>query len=120
MLSQYFLCYHKLSQYSNNLAVIHFQALIHLYGYLKATKTQGIYYQQESLRHDLPPGDIPMTRQDGNYDENTVTTRQTIQQYLLLAYVGSNHASNASHCQSVTGFHVKVLVNVIVLKIDKV
>ena len=59
----------KLSQYSMCPAHIHYEALLHLYRYLQATKSDGIYYWRESLRLDLPKGDIPVLKEDNNYNE---------------------------------------------------
>ena len=106
----------KLSQYSTKPAAIHYQALIHLYKYLKATKTQGIYYWREHPRNDLPPGDIPITRNDNNYDERLVLTRQTNQMDILQAYVDSDHATDSTHRRSVTGFHVKLAGGTVLYK----
>ena len=106
----------KLSQYSNRPAAIHYQALIHLYRYLKATRTRGIYYWREHPRMDLPLGVIPVPKYDGNYDESDVDTRKTKHNNLLTAYVDSDHTSDASHRRSVTGFHVKLAGGTVLYK----
>ena len=106
----------KLSQYSNWPAAIHYQALIHLYRYLKATHTQGIYYWRKKPQMDLPIRYIPTTKFDRNYDETIVDTRRTTQHDLLMAYVDSDHASDASHRWSVTGFHVKLAGGTVLYK----
>ena len=57
----------KLSQYSVSPARIHFEAIQKLYLYLKATKTEGIYYWRKEHRMDLPPGERPTFKTDANY-----------------------------------------------------
>ena len=106
----------KLSQYSNKPAAIHYHALIHLYKYLKATKTKGIYYWHQTPRDDLPTGRIPILKQDMNYDELNVSTRQTNTNHHLIGYVDSDHASDASHRRSVSGFHVKLAGGTVLYK----
>ena len=106
----------KLSQYSTRPAAIHFNAVLHLYRYLKATKTDGIYYWREHEREDLPHGAIPDIKSDINYDEDRVSTRQTDKKDILMAYVDSDHASDASHRRSVSGFHVKLAGGTVLYK----
>ena len=98
----------KLSQYSNCPAAIHYQSLIHLYPYLKATKTHGIYYWREQPWMDLSEGDIHGIKQNGNYHATNIETRKTKQRHLLMAYVDSDYTSDTSYCCSVTGFHVNL------------
>ena len=48
----------KLSQYSENPAKIHYQAVRHVFAYLNATRDHGIHYWRPAPRMDLP--DIPL------------------------------------------------------------
>ena len=45
---------------------------------------------------------------DNNYNKCEISTRQSKQINLLIAYVDSDHATDTSHCQSVSGFHIKL------------
>ena len=98
----------KLSQYSTCPAAIHYDALKHLYRYLKATKSDGIYYWRSTPREDLPKGDIPVLKSDANYEEDKAVQRQHHTSNTLHAYVDSNHASDCTHRRSVSGYHVKL------------
>jgi dUTPase len=102
----------KLSQYSTKPAIVHFEAIRHLYRYLKATKTEGIYYWRKSPRTDLPPGIIPTLKID-NYDE--ALERQASLD-TIAAYVDSDHAADSSHRRSVTGLHVTIAGGTILYK----
>jgi hypothetical protein len=104
----------KLSQYSSKPARIHYQALQHLYRYLKATKSDGIYYWRPQPRTDLPKGTIPTLHYDNNYDA-TVPTRKAHQQ-ILTTYVDSDHAADTTHRRSVTGLHVTIAGGAILFK----
>ena len=106
----------KLSQYSTRPAAIHYNALIHLYKYLKATKTDGIYYWRSHPRDDLPSGSIPVVKIDNNYDEEQVSARHTTNNTLITAYVDSDHASDSSHRRSISGFHIKLAGGTVLYK----
>ena len=64
----------------------------------------------------MPSGQLPTIKIDNNYDETEITTRQNSYHYLLTAYVDSNHASDSSHCRSVSDFHVKLAGGTVLLK----
>ena len=96
----------KLSQYSTRPAKIHYDALKHLYRYLFATKHEGIHYWRKQPRLDLPKGNIPVLKMDANYDEVSVSERQSPDEKTLFAYVDSNHATDVSTRKSVSGYHV--------------
>ena len=49
----------KLSQYSVNLAYEHYDAIKQIFRYIKATKTDGIYFWQQHVRDDLPVMPLP-------------------------------------------------------------
>lgn len=51
----------KLSQYSENPAKCHYQAVRNIFGYLRATKADGIYYWRPEPRDDLPDEPLPTT-----------------------------------------------------------
>ena len=61
----------KLSQYSTKPAVEHFQAVQELYDYIRATKSDGIYYWRDEPRMDLPLGPTPNTKLDEIYSHIT-------------------------------------------------
>lgn len=94
----------KLSQYSARPAKIHYDALLHLYRYLKETKSEGIYYWREKPRNDLPKGNIPVLPHANNYDESQIQERKS-KHKILTSYVDSDHASDSTHRRSVSGFH---------------
>jgi hypothetical protein len=60
----------KLSQYSENPAKCHYQALKNLWAFLAATKDEGLYYWRPEARPDLPdaPLPIPISREDKLYE----------------------------------------------------
>ena len=106
----------KLSQYATRPAKIHYEALLQLYRYLKATKHDGIYYWRETPRNDLPKGNIPVLKSDANYDEDEKQERQTSDVSIMQGYVDSDHASDTSHRKSVSGYHVKLAGGTILYK----
>lgn len=91
----------KLSQYSNNPAKAHYQALQEIYQYLAQTPNDGIYYWRQEDNTDLPHGTIP-TIQSELREENTDT--QDTDPATAKAYVDSDWAADTSHRKSITGF----------------
>ena len=61
----------KLSQYSAHPTLHHFKALQELYNYIRATKTEGIYYRSSLPRHDLLVGELPTTKGSNKYIPET-------------------------------------------------
>ena len=97
----------KLAQYSTKPARIHFEAVKHLYKYLAATKTEGIYYWRKTKRHDLKPGIIPKCNDNLKHmtsDElqETIPNPQ-VTPHILETAVDSDHAGDTTHRKSVTG-----------------
>jgi hypothetical protein len=102
----------KLSQYSTKPSLVHFEAVRHLYRYLKATKSEGIYYWRKTPRDDLQPGIIPILKID-NYDE---PIERKASPNIIAAYVDSDHAADSTHRRSVTGLHVTIAGGTILYK----
>ena len=59
-------------------------------------------------RDDLPKGNIPILKTDGNYHEDNIPERSHSNSDILQAYVYSKFASDSSHRRSVSGYHVKL------------
>ena len=95
----------KLSQYSTKPAVEHFQAVQELYDYIRATKSDGIYYWRDEPRMDLPLGPTPNTKLDENYSP---TTREQTNGLNTRASVDSDYANDTTHRRSVTGIAIKL------------
>ena len=91
----------KLSQYAVAPARIHFEALKHLYWYLKQTTTNGIYFWRIHHRKDLPPWEFPLTRKDNNYTPTDDTCKQD-KLFILTSAVDSDHATDQRHRKSVS------------------
>lgn len=56
----------KLSQYMDNPARIHYQAIRKIIDYLAATIDEGIYYWRQSPIDDLPEGPLPRCHSDNH------------------------------------------------------
>jgi hypothetical protein len=104
----------KLSQYSAKPARIHYKALQHLYRYLKATKSDGIYYWRPRPRSDLSLGEVPALHYDNNYDDSVITRKA--HQDVITTYVDSDHAADTTHRRSVTGLHVTIAGGAVLFK----
>ena len=100
----------KLSQYSNNPAKIHYQAVRHLFKYLALTKPRGIHY----LRKHPIPG-LPVIPAEPCFSHSDIldTIPQTKQPHHMHAYVDSDWGSDRTHRRSVALCKkcLKVLVN---------
>ena len=92
----------KLSQYSVAPAPIHFEALKSLYIYLKATKSDGIYYWRPKPREDLPMEPLPTTKPETAYN-NTTTQQHHQSGHTLFSAADSDHATDSRHRKSVSG-----------------
>jgi hypothetical protein len=88
----------KLSQYMENPAEEHYNALRALVTYLSATMHDGIYYWRKEPRMDLPDVSIPAIHPD-NYllDDHTPNNE------MLYGYVDSDWGSDTIHRKSITG-----------------
>ena len=106
----------KLSQYTTAPAKIHYDAVIHLYKYLTHTKDEGIYYWREEPREDLPEGELPTLKRDGNYNEMEKITRQATEPRTMQAVVDADHASDTSHRKSVTGINIQIAGGTVLYK----
>ena len=106
----------KLSQYSTRPAKIHFDALKEVYKYLQATEADGIYYWRTSPRMDLPIGTMPICKNDDNYDDTDIHTRQQHSESILHAAVDSDFAGDTTHRKSVTGIVIKLAGGAVLYK----
>ena len=106
----------KLSQFSTRPAAMHFDAVKDVFRYLQATMDEGIYYWRSMPRMDLPIGKLPECKDDMNYDEPNVTTRQQYDSSLLKAAVDSDFAGDTSHRKSVSGVIIKLAGGAVLYK----
>ena len=94
----------KLSQYSNSPAKEHYECVKQLFQYIKATKTDGIYFWRKHPRNDLPeapfPSTIPQTHQ---VDPSSRCDDPEI----VHGAVDSDWAGDSNHRNSVTGIIIK-------------
>ena len=88
----------KLSQYMENPAEQHYQALRDILNYLANTVEDGIYYWRKEPRMDLPAMPLPTIHPD-NYTMQTKPGNNTS----LHGYVDSDWGSDSSHRKSITG-----------------
>ena len=94
----------KLSQYSQNPAEEHYMAVKHLFKYVKATKTEGIYFWRKHTRDDLPEGPLPST----NESEYTIDPSVHCDDpNVAHGTVDSDWAGDSSHRRSVSGILIK-------------
>ena len=91
----------KLSQYSNNPAEIHYQALKYAFRYLRATKDHGLYFWRTEplLKYGFPPSQYPLQYHYENIHHDDINPAQDE----LIAYTDSNWASDSTHRRSVSG-----------------
>ena len=94
----------KLSQYSSNPAAEHYHAVKHLFKYIKATKSEGIYFWRRTARNDLPEGPLPIvTESQYNIDPSVhCDDPDTIH-----STVDSDWAGDSTHRRSVSGIIIK-------------
>jgi hypothetical protein len=88
----------KLSQYMENPAPQHYQALRDIIAYLAATIDDGIYYWRKQPRMDLP--DAPLPKQ---HPDNYLCDNKTIDDNTFYGYVDSNWGADSNHRKSITG-----------------
>jgi hypothetical protein len=86
----------KLSQYMDNPAEIHYNALTQILKYITVTPDQGIYYWRDTPRTDLPLHPLPTCNHD-NYDLQPVHNQD------MYGYVDADWATDSTHRKSVTG-----------------
>jgi hypothetical protein len=88
----------KLSQYMENPAEAHYQALRDILGYLAKTIQDGIYYWRPHPRKDLPNMPMPELHPDNYLMPDNPHTGDT-----LYGYVDSDWGSDSNHRKSITG-----------------
>jgi hypothetical protein len=94
----------KLSQYlTKQTKIRHFEAVKNIYRYLNTTKEEGIHYWRETPQKDLPYFPNPECKQDNNYGESMILTRQQKDKKTLIGAVDSDYAGDTTHCRSVSG-----------------
>jgi hypothetical protein len=87
----------KLSQYMENPAEVHYQALRDILGYLAKTANEGIYYWRTTPRMDLPAAQLPSLHPD-NYVMSEKPSYSN-----LHGFVDSDWGTDSSHRKSITG-----------------
>ena len=94
----------KLSQYSTAPAMEHYTAVKQIFRYVKATKTEGIYFWRKEPRSDLPDLPLPqITPQTHNVDPDTQCDSPTT----IHGAADSDWAGDTNHRKSVTGYIIK-------------
>ena len=93
----------KLSQYSNNPAQVHYEAVKEVLLYIKATKTEGLYYWRTAPNLTLPEGPLPTTKQ-----EPYISQLPPEQPKHLEGACDSDWAGDMSHRKSVTGIILRL------------
>lgn len=88
----------KLSQYMENPAESHYQALRDILGFLAKTIDDGIYYWRRTPRMDLPMLPMPSIHPD-----NYLMPDNTPDGEALFGYVDSDWGSDSTHRKSITG-----------------
>jgi len=88
----------KLSQYMENPATEHYQAIRELVAYLAATIEDGIYYWRKTPVMELPIGPMPQLHND-----NYVMPDNTPAEEALYGYVDSDWGADTRHRKSVSG-----------------
>ncbi|GFH45233.1 hypothetical protein CTEN210_01707 [Chaetoceros tenuissimus] len=95
----------KLSQYSNNPAKEHYQAIKEIYQYLAQTEDDGIHYWRKDDNNELPHMPIPTIKSELR-QENTDTPDDEPSQ--AKAYVDSDWAADTNHRKSISGFVISL------------
>lgn len=103
----------KLSQYNNNPSQLHYEAVKHLFKYLKSTISDGLYYWRGSPREDLPIGMLPTVR-SSNYVNDNITEDDNIS--TIHGAVDSDWGGDTKHRKSVTGLVIRMSGGTIVYK----
>ncbi len=94
----------KLSQYSIKPAREHYEAAKELLLYLKATRTDGIYYWRSEPHKSLPVGKLPATK----FDTHQATYEEQDNGHTLEAAVDSDWAADSTHRKSISGIVLQV------------
>ena len=94
----------KLSQYSQNSAEEHYKAVKHIFKYIKATKTEGIYFWRHHSRDDLPEQPLPSTNESQYIIDETI---QCDSPNIIHSNVDSDWAVDSTHRRSVSGILIK-------------
>ena len=102
----------KLSQYSQNPAKEHYQAVVNIFRYLKGTIDRGVYFWRTQPNTAFPPADLPTPHQQ-NHDTPHATQDPSD---TLIAMVDSDWAGDTSHRKSVTGMVLKIANGTILYK----
>ena len=103
----------KLSQYSANPARMHYEAVINIFRYLKATVDDGLIYWRTSPMKDLPDGPLPKVYSDNyNIDQSIHPTNATT----LQGMVDSDWAGDTNHRKSVSGIALTIAGGCILYK----
>ena len=102
----------KLSQYSQNPAAEHYDAIVQIFQYLHSTKSRGIYYWRKEINSTLPslpcPQPKPQTHQVQHATDDPLAD--------IVAMVDSDWAGDSVHRKSVTGIVLKLAGGAILYK----
>ena len=103
----------KLSQYSKNPAKVHYEAVKHLFKYVKHTISDGIYFWRPRPRNDLPDLPLPTasTLQYENKSMDEIDNPNTIH-----GAVDSDWGGDSTHRKSVSGLAIRIAGGTILYK----
>ena len=103
----------KLSQYSTNPAREHYEAIKHIFKYVKATINDGLYYWRSEPRPDLPSLPLPNTTLL-QYNNNSMDNVDSPQH--LHGAVDSDWGGDSTHRKSVSGLALRIAGGTILYK----
>ena len=95
----------KLSQYSAKLALLHFHAPQGIFDYIRATKSDDMYYWREQACQDLLPGIKLIPKDNNNYEPQT---RHQPDHLEARAVVDLYYTNDSTYRRSATGIAIKI------------
>lgn len=103
----------KLSQYSNNPAEAHYIAIKQIFYYLRATKTEGIYFWRPQPNSNLPSLPLPDTTAS-NYTPESSTRAETPLD--LVGAVDADWGGDSNHRKSISGIILRIAGGTVLYK----
>jgi deoxyuridine 5'-triphosphate nucleotidohydrolase len=103
----------KLSQYSQNPAEIHYEAVIHIFRYLNATINDGLIYWRSEPNKYMPLLPLPTIKKSAYTTDNTSDADSSI---FMHGAVDSDWAGDTKHRKSVSGIILRLAGGTILYK----